>query len=447
MANPYLIAWKRRKRNRRAEEGAFRSLSSFLPLAATLLGAPLLQDVFLHFLSEPDQLNSGSMGFAMRLGWFCCAVMALRSYTALVRGPERAVLDPHPGNPQQLLRYLTVRCASENLVLLGCGVAMLWPLAWQGHVEQAIVASGVVGTGWVLGLLIGFPVHLAAVWAAESRSLASLLEALRGANPRLQAALIYAPGVVLALGGLGVWLAAQAGLLLLTNETAGAVLIAGPVLLAVGAWGIAGPLARGFHYKTTMVLAEIDAHYARLEDAEEGKLVYLEWTVRLTPESLRPHFLKDLRHGWRGLRTWVVGAWAAGVLVALSAISDDLQAFDRSLALAGGALVVVGSLGIWLGVRDPLWLDSSLPVDAAQRYRARAVAVFLWLQGVVVLGALGLGWRHGSSEAWVFFAALEVLALLLSLGAAQASRWRERAWSAYLPGALLLWAGCLGVLT
>ena len=166
VANPYLIAWKRRKRNRRAEEGAFRSLFAFLPLVATFLAAPLLQDVFLHFLSNPDQIDTGSMGFAMRLGWFCCGVMALRSYTALVRGPERAVLDPHPGNPQQLLRYLTVRCAFENLILLCCSVAMLWPLAWAGHLEQALVASLVVATGWVLGLLIGFPVHLAAVWAA-----------------------------------------------------------------------------------------------------------------------------------------------------------------------------------------------------------------------------------------------------------------------------------------
>ena len=414
---------------------------------ATLFGAPLLQDVFLHFLSNPDQIDTGSMGFAMRLGWFCCGVMALRSYTALVRGPERAVLDPHPGNPHQLLRYLTVRCASENLILLCCSVAMLWPLAWAGHLEQALVAALVVATGWLLGLLIGFPVHLAAVWAAESRALANVLEALRGANPRLQAALIYAPGVVLALGGLGVWMASQAGLLMLTGEQSGALLLMGPALLAAGAWWGAGPLARGFHYKTTMVLAEIDAHYSRLEDAEEGKIVYLEWTVRLTPESLRPHYLKDLRHGWRGLRTGVLGAWAAGVVVALSAVSDDAQAFERSLALGGGALVVVASLGLWLGIRDPIWLDTSLPTLPRRSYWARTLAVFFWLQGVLFLGVLSLGWRHGSSEAWVFFSALEVLALLLALGAARASRWRERGWSAYLPGALLLWAGCLGVLT
>lgn len=419
----------------------------FLPLFATVLGAPLLQDVFLHFLSTPDRINAGSMGFAMRLGWFCCAVMALRSYTALVRGPERAVLDPHPGNPQQLLRYLTLRCATENLVLLMCGMAMLWPLAWAGYVEQALVAAGVVATGWMLGLLIGFPVHLAAVWAAESRSLASVLEALRGANPRLQAALIYAPGVVLALGGTGVWMASQAGQLALSGEPSGLSLLAGPLVLAVGAWVVAGPLARGFHYKTTMVLAEIDAHYARLEDAEEGKIVYLEWTVRIWPRSLQPHLLKDLRHGWRGLRTWVLGAWAAGVMVALSAVSDDAQAFERSLALAGAAMVVVGSLGLWLGIRDPKWLDSSLPANSQARLRARAVAVFLWLQGILILGALGLAWRHGSSEAWVFLTVLEALGLLLASGAAVASRWREQGWSAYLPGALLLWAGCLGVLT
>ena len=194
-------------------------------------------------------------------------------------------------------------------------------------------------------------------------------------------------------------------------------------------------------------LAEIDAHYSRLEDAEEGKIVYLQWMVRLSPTSLQPHLLKDLRHGWRGLRTWVLGAWAAGVMVGLSAVSDDLQAFDRSLALAGAAMVAVASTGLWLGIRDPRWLDTSLPAHPQERFRARSLAVFLWLQGILLLGALGLGWRHGSSEAWVFLAALEGLALVLAVGAALASRWRERGWSAYLPGALLLWAGCLGVLT
>ena len=210
---------------------------------------------------------------------------------------------------------------------------------------------------------------------------------------------------------------------------------------------LAGPLARGFHYKTTMILAEIDAHYARMEDAEEGKVVYLEWTVRLLPQSLRPHLLKDLRHGWRGLRTWVLGAWAIGLLVALSSVSDDAQAFGRCLALGGAGLVFVASLGLKMSIRDPRWLETSLPADASDQMRARAMAVFLWLQGVLVLGCIGLGWRHGGSEAWVLFGTLEALALVLAIGSAFASRWRERGWSVYLPAALLIWAGSLGVLT
>ena len=447
VANPYLIAWKRRKKNRRAQDGVLRGLFSFLPLVAVCLGAPLLQDVFLHFLEEPERINAGSMDFAMRLGWFCCAAMALRSYTALVRGPERAILDPHPGNPSQLLRYLTIRCASESVVLLASGLSMLWPLAWAGYPEQALVSAGVVTAGWALGLLIGFPVHLAAVWAAESRSLASVLEALRGSNPRLQAALIYAPGFVLALGGVGVWLASQAGLSALSQSGSIAIPLAVPVVLGVGAWVVAGPLANGFHYKTTMILAEIDAHYARLEDAEEGKVVYLEWTVRSMPRSVRPYLLRDLRHGWRGLRTWVVGAWAIGVLVALSAVSNDAEAFGRTLALAGAGMVFVASVGIHMGIRDPLWLESSLPSDRGSLLRARFLALLLWLQGMIFMGCLALAWRHGTEEAWVLFGALELLALLLAAGGALASQWRERAWSAYLPAALLLWAGSLGVLT
>ena len=83
------------------------------------------------------------------------------------------------------------------------GVAALcWPL-WSAGPEIYLTAVGLAAGGWGAGLLMGFPVHLGAVWAAESPGLAGLFNLIRGQNPQLQAALLYAPGAALALGAVG----------------------------------------------------------------------------------------------------------------------------------------------------------------------------------------------------------------------------------------------------
>jgi len=446
VANPYISTWKIRRKNRLQHEGVFRRLAGFFPLFAVILAAPLLEDVFLHFLERPEQLESGAIGYGMRLGWFCCAAMSLRTYTALVRSDERAILDPHPGDPSQLLRYLTLRCGVESVVLLASAVAMLWPIAGAGHEVLFFHAAAVVAMGWVLGLFLGFPVHLAAVWAAESKSLAAVMEALRGSNPRLQAALIYAPGLVLALGGVGVWSSAEGLLAYQQGHTLWWLWLCVPILGALGFWLVASPLARSYHYRTTMLLAEIDSYYARLEDPEEAKLVYLQWTLRPFPATWKPYLLLELRHGWRGLRTWITGAWGLGLFAALSATSQDGSVFERSVALAGAGLVLIAGVAIRLSAANPQWLEDTLPFKNSQRIWARFWVVFLWLQGVVLLVPLAVAWRHSGSEALIILGGLESLALLLSAWASWVSPWRSRGWAAYLPVALLIWAGSLGVL-
>ncbi len=372
--------------------------------------------------------------------------MSLRTYSALVRSDERAILDPHPGDPSQLLRYLTLRCAVESFVLLASAVAMLWPIAGAGHEELFLHAAAVVTMGWVLGLFLGFPIHLAAVWAAESRSLRAAMEALRGSNPRLQAALIYAPGFVLALGGVGVWSSAEGLLAYQEGQTLWWLWLCTPIAIAFGFWLIASPLARSYHYRTTMLLAEIDSYYARLEDPEEAQLVYLQWTLRPFPEAWKPYLLLELRHGWRGLRTWVTGAWGLGLLAALSAMSQDAGAFERSLALSGAGMVLIAGVAIRLSSANPQWLDDTLPLKKSQRIWARFWVVFLWLQGVVLLVPLVMAWRHSGSDALLILSVLELLALLLAGWASWVSPWRSRGWAAYLPVAVLIWAGSLGVL-
>jgi hypothetical protein len=448
VANPYISTWKKRRRNRASHLGLFRGFSLLLPLIAVVLAAPMLRDVFLSFLDRPDRIGPGIAAFSLRLGWFCCAAMSLMTYSALVRGKERAVLDPHPGDPVLLLRYLIIRCGVEQFGLLICAIAMLWPVAWAGHFMAFTAGAVVVTVGWFMGLLVGFPVHLGAVWAAESKSLAGLMNALRGGNPRLQAALIYAPGFVLAMGGLGVWSASVwAELWLEPHGSAIWFWWIMPVSLAILSLGLTGPLARGFHYRTTALLSEIDSYYARLEDPEEAQAVYLQWAVRVFPASWKPYLVQDLRHGWRSLRSWITGAWGLGLLVAFSVPAVEEHAFVTSLALAGGAMLLAGGVGVRLAVTDPEWLDCTLPFKTALRLRARFVVVALWLQGLVLLPTLGLGLRHGLSSAVLLFALLEAFALTLAILATGAGQWRSAGWAAYIPTALVLWAVSLEVLT
>ena len=73
--------------------------------------------------------------------------------------------------------------------------------------------------------------------------------------------------------------------------------------------------------------------------------------------------------------------------------------------------------------------------------------LWFWLQGVVLLGSLAMAWRHGVGEGWLLFSVLEGLAIVLAILSTYAGRWRERGWAAYIPSALLIWSGLLGVLT
>ena len=136
-----------------------------------------------------------------------------------------------------------------------------------------------------------------------------------------------------------------------------------------------------------------------------------------------------------------------GSRAALSAMSQDAGAFERSLALSGAGMVVIAGVAIRLSSANPQWLDDTLPLKKSQRIWARFWVVFLWLQGAVLLVPLVMAWRHSGSDALLILGVLELLALLLAGWASWVSPWRSRGWAAYLPVALLIWAGSLGGLT
>jgi hypothetical protein len=445
--NPLLRAWKRRLGHQLREGAGFRGVAASLaPVVALGLAGPLVQPVFMWFLESNTAVAVGLPGLGLRLGLLLAGAMALATYSALVRGPERRILDPHPAQPEALLRYLSLRTGLEHLSWVLAVAAFLLPVLLAGHTLAWGLGIWVAFCGWWLGLAGGFTVHLGSVWAAESPGLAGLLNLIRGSNPKLQAALIYGPGVVLALGALGVWLGSTGARLVLLGDAAGWVWLLAPLPVGVLAW-LPGPgLARGYHVRTTLLLAEIDAAYAGAEDPEDARRVYLEWAVRLLPGGLRVEALKELRHGWRGLRSWITGAWGLGLLAALSGWSSEPEAFGRTLLIAGAGLVALGLVGLRLAATDPTWLEQAIPHSRARRLLARGVVVFGWLQGCVVPPFLALGLRQGAIGLHLL-ALLEGLALALALISSGSSRWRGRGLAPYLFVGLLLWAGLTGALS
>ncbi len=234
MSNPHLRAWRRRRAHRRAVEGP--ALGGLVPAAAVLAAGWMARTALLGFLATPGAVAEGCVGLALRLGLLCCGAMSIASYGALVRGTDRAVLDPHPVDPGRLLPALLLQTAAARWAWPLAAAALAWPLLIYGQAPAWGLILAVCTGGWFTGLMLGFPVYLAAIWAAESPGLALVFELLRGDNPRLQAALIYAPGAVLGLGGLAVYAAAAGAGMLLSGRTAGAPLLAAPLVLGAVAW-------------------------------------------------------------------------------------------------------------------------------------------------------------------------------------------------------------------
>jgi len=412
----------------------------------------MARTVLLGFLAVEGSMDSsvdsalavGVTGLALRLGLVCCAAMAIFSYGALVRGEDRPVLDPHPVDPGKLLPYLLLRAGSERWSWPLAVSLLAWPLVYYGQPVAFAMIVAVCFGGWLVGLTLGFPTYLAAIWAAESPSLAMVFELIRGTNPRLQAALIYAPGAVLAVGGLGVYAAASGAGLVVAGQPAGAALLAVPLVLSALAWLPTPALARAYHFRTTTLLAEVDGMYAGMEDPEEAQRVYLDWAVKFAPADTRSELLKELRHGWRGLRSWVTGAWGAGLVGAVAGWSSDPAAPERAALVAGAGMVLVGAVAVRLSATDPLWLDRSLPVPSGRRLLARGIAVFGWLQGAIVPVAAVVGVRQGGAVFGVVLL-LEGAALLVAALGAASSRLRARGMVPYVAMAALLWAGLAGV--
>ncbi|MDP2317582.1 MAG: hypothetical protein Q8P41_32150 [Pseudomonadota bacterium] len=434
--NPYRLADRRQRLARGRLEGPLPRLARAAPLVGAVAAVWLSGGLYTTLLAGgPTAWAAGFTGLVARIGLVVGALLALTTYDALVRGPDRGVLDIHPLLPGPWLAARVEGLVRDRLPWLLVAAVFLVPVLPN---TKAFGLGAIVLLGaWVAGLGAGLGVNLAAPGLATRPALAGLFDAIRGPNPRMQAALLYAPGVALALSGTATVAAAWGAGRLLLGDPVGALGLAAPFV--VGALGVvlavrSAPAMAGIG----AVLGEIEAAWAQAEDPEDARAVYLEWSVRLAPAPLRLALRKELRHLWRSHRGWVTASWGLALLAGIAGWSSASDGIGRFAQVGATALAAFGYVGVRLGAGDPPWLDTFLPLRG--RIPARALAVFSAMQVVVAVGTATLLVRQGS-EAFGVFARLELLAVTLAAVAAWAGdALRARGGLVYLPAALLLWA-------
>ena len=429
MANPYIQVHRRIARHTasRGGRGCLCLLQSWRSLDSA---------VVVGLSAESGMQWSPSCGFprsqnlVSRLANLIAAMVILHSYTDLVRGSDRDVLDVHPVRATALVRAIALRTTRTRIYLPVMGGVVLTPVAMGGHMMAYWGAVGVLFAAWLGGLGVGFMVHLGGVWAAFSPRFAALLDAVRGDNPRMQAALIYAPGVALLLVGLGVEFAAIGLELALTGWSVGWAWVAIPAPVGAAAFATVGPLAERFYVRASLLLAEVDGAWGQAQtNRGAAESVYLERLGQRDAEAVRA-----LRLGWRSLRIHATGGWVAGVLIALAGWSTP-----RPSGLLGGLAVVwAASVASLMAAHGPRWLDQALGIRAGQVMWARVRVATAYAAGALLPVVAVLGLRHGDAVAILGMVILCGVSACLSSVAARV--WRTNAPWAYGPMGLVVWS-------
>lgn len=414
-------------------------------MAIGIVAAPFARGSILWFLggSEGD-FRGGLAGAAFRLGLVVAGVGILAGHEVVIRGRDRAVLDPHPVDPGELIPVLRLRLLRVATGTALGVMALLWPVLADGHALGFGLASAVVLQAALLGAAVGSTSQLGAAWAAFNPHLSQVLEAIRGSNPRMQAALIYAPGVAVGIVAAALFLALRGIEAGLAGHPLAFLLVAAPTGVALPAWFVAPALARSWWYPASTLLGEVDAAWEARTDPEAARRVYLEWVVRFVPSSFRPLLLLRLRQGWRGLRGWITGAWALGAVAGMAGWSARPEAPRYAALVAGAGICLVGAVAIRMVETHPEWLDGAIPTRRLVADGARFVATLCWLQGVLVPPVLAVLVRQPGHALPLLFA-LEALAGTCALVATLAGPLRARGYLAYAPIAALAWLAAGGL--
>lgn len=376
--NPYALADRRQAAARARLEG--RWLRRLWPLAALALLPLLHRAGWYRWLElEGAARADGAANLAFRIGVVLTVALALGTYDTVVRGPDRGVVDLHPLLPRPYLRARLRMAAEAHGEWLAFGLLLVAPAASDPRTGLGL--AGVLAGAWVAGLGLGLGINLGAARLARSPAWAGLLDVVRGSNPREQAPFLYAPGLAVTLAAASVLGATEA----LRSWIAGGVPwgFALPLLAGGGGLGLAfwrAPDLAGL----PAVLGEIDARWAGVESEEDARRVYLEWVADRAPAAWREELRKALRHGWRGHRSLVLGAWGAGAFAAAVVLAEGP---GRTGLAAVAAMALTGLLGPRLKATDPPLLDLLYRRPGVGRARALAVALWILPAGLLPLCA------------------------------------------------------------
>ncbi len=433
MANQYIDV------HRKIAARAGVSWRPILPVAAAALCVPWVSSTLMSFVPlQPMQVDGALwypalVSLVTRMANIVAAIVILNTYSDLVRGSDRPVLDVHPVRATQLVHAIALRTFITRAYLPAVAAVLLSPLALRGHPEAYIGSLALVLAAWLAGLGVGFMVHLGGIWAASSEALSAVLDAIRGDNPRMQAALIYSPGAALLLVGVGVELGAIGLELGLSGWRPGWLWLAIPAAMGAAAFVLVGPLAERYYVRASLVLAEVDGAWGQAEQAEQAEKVYLEGLSRGDGEVLRA-----LRLGWRTLRIYATGGWILGLLVAVAGWSAP----ERLIFWGGLAVVWACSVASLMPAHDPPQLDRALGVRAGRVMAARVRVAMAYGAGALVPVMAVVLVRH--FDGGTVLGMLVLYALSGALSATAARMWRAHAPWAYGAVGIVMWSAFVG---
>ena len=406
------------------------SWSAILTLVGALLAAPLAKPTLLYF-ADFGVNPAGVEQLALRLGAVLIAIMALQTYTDIVRSPERSIISLHPVLPRPFLMAVALRTLRQSVIWPIAFAAIISPLLWidvrsWGWLVLFLLSS------WIGGLGVGYAVNLGSIWVARNERAHTLLDAIRGSNPREQAAFIYAPGFALAVLGLGLALASGGVRAILEGRTEFGVLVGLPFVFGLIGFWLARHLVQQELVRGVMILAEVDARWKQVSDDEQMELaVYLEWVAKDRAELLRA-----LRQGWRNHRLFPNLGWVCGVLSALSILSDQFQA---AWVLSSIGLVGMGLLPFRLASGDPTWLDRALGVSEGKIQAARTTVTMLYSFGIVLPIGLASLWKMSELSVAPIIGLLVLGGLCSTLGGIFVRNFGTSSMRWYLPCGVVLW--------
>lgn len=434
MSNPHRNARRLIRAHRRAERGAVaNALQAVVPLVAGLLVAPLFRPVFLHFLDGHDPGGEGLFGVLIRVSLVVISLLAIDTYGVLIRSPDRSTLAILPVEPGEVAVEELADVARARAWVILVAAILLAPIGLEVGIGVWLGSVGVVFGAFAAGLTVSAATHLLAVGAADNPRLAGLLDLLRGSNPREQAAFLWAPGLALAVASLPVALAIEGVRRFSQGEPLALVALVLPLAMAAFAFSRVPGLAQRGWFQASAVLADIDARYAMVEEAEEATAAYLDWMPRFLPDRVALYALKDLRQGWRARRSWISGAWGVGLLAAMASWSADAASPGRALAIGVLGIWLMGVVGVLMERDEPDFLRAWLPSGGSARSLARGVVLCAWLQPAVWLPVVVLSIRHGLGQALTGLLLGQCAVFGAALLAVLCMRLRDRGVLAYGP--------------